>query len=322
MIIPAMAPYYTTDVLKDGFEFISMQQDDDYEGKVVSTLVRRKTLVGNKAVLYIHGLNDYFFQTEMAKSFNNKGYHFYAIDLRKYGRSYLPHQKLNNVRNLNEYDADINAAFKQIASEGITSVLLAGHSTGGLIVMDYLSRHQNNSLVNRVFLNSPFFDFNESFILRKIGIPTLSFFGKYFPNIKIKGGFSKLYGPSLHQSDYGEWQYNKQWKPDKAPKVNLGFIRAIHQAQLNIQKGPTLGVPTLIMHAQKSVKCKKWSANMFEGDAILNVKHIRENALKIIGDVQIIAVENAIHDMVLSPTQARKNVYFQLFNWLRRTKND
>ncbi len=37
-----------------------------------------------KAVLYIHGFIDYFFQTEMAEQFNQHGYDFYALDLRKY----------------------------------------------------------------------------------------------------------------------------------------------------------------------------------------------------------------------------------------------
>ncbi len=31
-------------------------------------------------------LSDYFFQTEMADQFNQHGYDFYALDLRKYGR--------------------------------------------------------------------------------------------------------------------------------------------------------------------------------------------------------------------------------------------
>ncbi|MFD1550948.1 alpha/beta hydrolase [Putridiphycobacter roseus] len=320
-MIPLTATYYSADILGDGFESLIMPQKSDYEGSVVSTLIRRKALPSNKAILYIHGLNDYFFQTEMAKSFNDKGYHFYAIDLRKYGRSYLPHQKLNNVRELKEYDADLNAAFAQMKSEGIQQVLLTGHSTGGLIVMDYLSRNKNHPLVKQVFLNSPFFDFNESYLIRKVGIPLLSKIGKHFPDIKISGGFSKLYGQSLHHNDHGEWQYNKTWKPDRAPKVNLGFIHAIHQAQVPIQQGTTLNIPALIMHSKQSVHCKKWSDKMFEGDAILNVKHIQKNALKIKGEIQIISVENALHDLVLSPKNVRKNVYFQLFNWLKQTVN-
>ena len=56
---------------------------------------------------------DYFFQTEMAEQFNAQGY-FYALDLRKYGRSKLPHQIFYNVLDLNEYDAEITQALEII----------------------------------------------------------------------------------------------------------------------------------------------------------------------------------------------------------------
>lgn len=38
---------------------------EDYEGKVIATLVRRLSASGSgRAVLYIHGFNDYFFNME------------------------------------------------------------------------------------------------------------------------------------------------------------------------------------------------------------------------------------------------------------------
>lgn len=52
------------------------------------------------------------FPKEMAEQFNQQGYDFYALDLRKYGRSYLAHQDMFYVQNLNEYDAEISEALK------------------------------------------------------------------------------------------------------------------------------------------------------------------------------------------------------------------
>ena len=40
-----------------------------------------------RAVLYLHGRNDYFFQTHLAQAFLDAGYEFYALDLRACGRS-------------------------------------------------------------------------------------------------------------------------------------------------------------------------------------------------------------------------------------------
>ncbi len=55
---------------------------------MVATLVRRPTHgETNCAVLHLHGFADYFFQTEYAEWWTERGYTFYALDLRKYGRS-------------------------------------------------------------------------------------------------------------------------------------------------------------------------------------------------------------------------------------------
>ena len=43
-------------------------------------------------MLYVHGYNDYFFQKHAADFYTGLGISFYALDLRKPGRSLLPHQ--------------------------------------------------------------------------------------------------------------------------------------------------------------------------------------------------------------------------------------
>ena len=125
------APSYHPDILGPDYQQMTLDFPADYEGKVIATLVRKKAeQETRKAVLYIHGFIDYFFQTEMAEQFNQHGYDFYALDLRKYGRSHLPHQHWYNVRNLSEYDAEISAALEQFAAEQHDSVILCCHSTG------------------------------------------------------------------------------------------------------------------------------------------------------------------------------------------------
>ena len=124
---------YQTDILGEDYQQLTLNFADDYDGKVVATLVRKKAAQATKkAVLYIHGFSDYFFQTEMAEQFNQHGYDFYALDLRKYGRSKLPHQKFYYILDLREYDAEISKALEIIGQENHNQVLLAGHSTGRL----------------------------------------------------------------------------------------------------------------------------------------------------------------------------------------------
>ncbi|MGW8124004.1 alpha/beta hydrolase [Roseivirga echinicomitans] len=310
---------YTADVLGDGFEQLTLAYKDDYEGEVIATLVRKRSLISTtKAILYIHGFNDYFFQDQMAQRFNKEGYHFYALDLRKYGRSLLSHQKMNNVRSLLEYDEEINEALQIIKSQQNTEVILLGHSTGGLIVTHYAGRHKNSGLFHGLICNSPFYEFNLSLLERKLGVPLLSFFSKFWPNKLISGGFSVHYGHSLHHDKHGEWNYSLVWKPHDIPKVNLGFINAVHNAQKNIQNNLSLDVPTLVLHSSKTINDKKWSERFMKADTILNVKHIQHYANKIKGDITTCEIENGMHDLVLSIKSVREKVYEAMFDWMNR----
>ena len=86
----------------------------------------------------------------MARRYQEHGYRFYALDLRKYGRSWLPHQLPNNVRDLREYHADIDAALAVLQAEGCATVLLSGHSTGGLIAALYAQEGTQRHTLNGV----------------------------------------------------------------------------------------------------------------------------------------------------------------------------
>lgn len=308
---------YLPDVLGDGFNKLTLSFADDYEGAIIATLIRRDSKTKtNKAILYIHGFNDYFFQEEMAKEFNQHDYNFYALDLRKYGRSYLSHQKLNNVRSLLEYDEEIGAALQIIKSENNGQVILMGHSTGGLIVTNYAGNHLNSDLFHGIICNSPFYQFNLNILERKIGVPLLSLLSRYFPNKLISSRFSKLYGYSLHKSKHGEWNYSLTWKPYDIPKVNLSFINAIYNAQKKIQNKLVIDVPLLVMYSNKSINENHWSDKFKEGDAVLNVNHIQKYARKIRGNVTSFEIENGIHDLILSKKRVREKVFEKMFEWI------
>src|SRR5258706_3363550 len=111
-----------------GFEALELAFDDDYDGRVVATLVRLPVPEAPRgAVLYVHGFIDYFFQRHMAERFAAEGYAFHALDLRKHGRALLAHQHPCFCKDVAEYYDDITRALKEIGTEA----LLAGHYTGG-----------------------------------------------------------------------------------------------------------------------------------------------------------------------------------------------
>lgn len=308
---------YKEDILKDGFEQYSIILKEDYEGEVISTLIRRLMPDSDKAVLYIHGFNDYFFQKELAIEFNKYKLNFYALDLRKYGRSYLSHQKFNDIRNLRDYYEEILHALNIIRSEGNKEIILFGHSTGGLIVTLFAKDYPDNNLYDGIILNSPFYDFNLSSLEKKL-LPTLSLLGKKFPTIKIPGGFSKAYGKSIHTDYDGEWDYKLSWKPNVAPHVNLGWIRAIYEAQKELKREFHIACPVLVMHSLHSITNEKDKNQIQTTDIILDVDKIHYIAQNIKGDVEIVAIKDGIHDLILSRKPVRKQVYNIIYDWLTR----
>lgn len=310
-------PAYQPDILGAGYEQATLHFPDDYEGQVTATLVRKKApQSAGKAVLYIHGFIDYFFQTEMAEQFNQHGFDFYALDLRKYGRSILPHQKYYNVRNLAEYDAEITRALEIIGAEQHNAVLLCGHSTGGLTATLYAAHHPEHPLIKALWLNSPFYDFNMHPLKRAFALPHLSRLGKVFPNLQLPSELNPWYTASIHKALKGEWQFNLDWKKEAYPKVRLSFISAVFEAQKEIHRGVKIAVPVLVMHSHQTKNPRKWGKAAQSSDVILSVKHIRKYAKKIRGDVTIAEIKNGLHDLVLSEKAARSSVYRQLFSWL------
>lgn len=292
---------------------------DDYEGRAIAVLTKIKSeSTSEKGTLYIHGFNDYFFQTEMAERFNREGYNFYALDLRRYGRALLPHQTFNDVRNLRAYFREILDAIKIMKAEGNSTILLGGHSTGGLIVSLFCQDYWH--LIQGVWMNSPFFEFNKSYITRKIVIPCVSLIGRRYPSKRVPGGFSKQYGVSLHKSEKGEWDYDLRLKPHVPPAVSAGWIRAIYKGHQRLNKGIHIGVPVLILHSSKSASVNtKWSDKARNSDIILNVKSIVRKAEKLDGKIELIAIEGGMHDLFLSSSDVREDAFSKLFDWIRRS---
>jgi len=290
----------------------------DAEGEVMATLLAyTPSLEHQKAVLYVHGFVDYFFQEHLAKFFHQQGWAFYAIDLRKYGRSLLPHQTPNYVDCINEYYEELEQAVVHIKQQH-PFLLLGGHSTGGLTAPLFVAESPVGQQVDALFLNSPFFAMNYPDLLRKSLLPVLSTIGKWMPRANLYAKLSKLYGMSLHQSYYGEWDYNLQWKPIEGFNIYGGWIRAIYRAQCKLQKGLKLTQPTLILHSDKSInRLFTWTDQLMHADAVLNVKSMVRYAPQLSQQVNHTAIQGAMHDIFLSKQQARESAFKELANWLQ-----
>lgn len=291
---------------------------DAFDGPAVATLVRRPAPQPNgRAVLYLHGFVDYFFQAHMAAAYNERGYAFYALDLRRYGRSLRPHQRPNFCTDLREYYAEIDRALALIAGAGHSWLLLNGHSTGGLIGTLYADEGARRAQINALFLNSPFFDLNAG-PAQRLQAAIVAPLGAVLPTLPLGGVVSPLYAQSVHRAHRGEWEFDLRWKPIAGHPAYAGWLRAIMAGQRRLQAGLGIACPVLLMHSARSHVGATWSDGFTSADCVLDVAHMRRYGPGLGRDVTMVAVEGGLHDLTLSAAPVRARVFAELFAWLER----
>ena len=289
------------DRLLPGFEALELPAPDDYDGRVVATLVRLPAGdAPNGAVLYVHGFIDYFFQRHMAERFAAEGYAFYALDLRKHGRSLLPHQHPCFCKDIAEYFDDVTSALREIGAP----VLLAGHSTGGLICSLYKKSGQEREKIRALWLNSPFFDFRLKGF-RKLELQIAGVLGRHFPFLHEPKSVPPAYVRSLHRNWEGEWEFDLALKPLLGFPAYFGWARAILAAHAKVHAGLGLDCPVLSMHSDHADIILEW----------LDISHWSRT---LGANVSVLAFPGGLHDLVCSRAEIRDAVFSQLFAWAAR----
>jgi alpha-beta hydrolase superfamily lysophospholipase len=305
------------DVLGPPYERHTIDLGTDDEGPVVATLVRRRAQVpSRRAVLYVHGFVDYFFQTHLADFFVDRGWDFYALDLRKYGRSLLAHQTPNFCRSLTDYYPELDEAARIIREvDGHDQLLVAGHSTGGLITSLWAHSRSGQGTIDGLFLNSPFFDFNAPWFVRRPLAASVGRIGGRSPYRIIPITGVGLYGQSLHAEHRGEWTYDLKWKPLRGFPVRTGWLEAIRRGQRRLRAGLSIDVPVLLACSTRSFRGKRWLEGIRLADAVLDVEHMVRWAPRLGRHVTIARFDGGMHDLTLSGEKVRTEVFEELGRW-------
>ena len=302
--------------LQNEFTTTILELKDDYEGKVCATLVAAKANQKDQpSVLYIHGFVDYFFQAHMAEAFVEKGYNFYALDLRKYGRSLLPHQHPNYCRDMHEYYEEITQSIKIIKQLSTQPLYLFGHSTGGLLSSNYMMDGALRQDVKALMLNSPFFEIKFPKALKPLLYGVVTLISKLFPYAKVDKALAPAYAQSLHKDYHGEWDFDLTWKPIEGFPAYFVWLKAIISAQ-NSLKEPRLKIPILVMHASQSKDIMNYNEESKSADIVLVVDDIEHIGAQLGDDVTLIAIEDGIHDLFLSQAKVRTVAFEKMFTWL------
>jgi len=314
-------PAWEPDVLGPGFEARTLPLGADAEGELIATLVRHTGLRGDGPwadadVLYVHGWSDYFFQAELAGRVAGLGARFFALDLRKYGRSLRPGQTPGYIEDLGAYDEEIERALHVMgtSARGRRLVLL-GHSTGGLTLSLWADR--NPGAADALVLNSPWLELQASGVGRQALAPIVNVRARLDPLAQLPNIDFGYYARSVSSRLDGEWEYNEEWRPERAFPVRPGWFKAVLAGHARVAGGLNIESPVLTLLSTSSTLTPRWSPEMLVSDAVLVVQIIAERALRLGRHVSVERVDGALHDVFLSRRPAREAAYEALERWAR-----
>jgi alpha-beta hydrolase superfamily lysophospholipase len=272
--------------------------------ELVATLIRKSgRRIGSRAALYVHGWNDYFFQTHVADYIAELGYDFYAIDLRRYGRSLRPGQLRGFITNLDDYSLELDAAADLIAVDH-DRLLLMGHSTGGLVTALWAA--QNADRLEALILNSPWLDMQGAAIVRTLGSPVIDRLGSRAPTSIIRLPDLGFNARSMHISLGGEWDYDLTLKSTPGPPIRTGWLRAILLGHQKVAAGLGIGVPILVLASATTDFSRRWHEGLRTVDSVLDVEQIAARAVRLGPHVTVVRIPEGLHDLTLSAPHVRK----------------
>lgn len=327
-----MADDWVPDVLGEPFEQLTLPLGADDEGDVVATLVRAQPhrpplggLLGDHRplhdvdVLYVHGWSDYFFQRSLAQYWTDRGASFFALDLRKYGRSLRPGQTPGFVTDLSTYDDDIAAALAAMGRpldgpETPRRLVLVGHSTGGLVLSLWAASHPGTTAA--LILNSPWLEFQLSAVTRAAVMPMLGFQARIRPRDTLPQIDLGFYTRAQREAREGRLDVNAQWRPDQTWPVHTGWLNAVLAGHSKVALGLHIDAPVCTLLSAKSVVPARWSDELTRADSVLVVDDIARAALHLGDSVTVDRIPGALHDIFLSRPDARDVAYERLDRWV------
>ena len=293
--------FETTELALPGAEPAPGEPDDV---ELVATLIRKSgPRMGLRAVLYLHGWNDYFFQAHVADYLTDLGYDFYAVELRRYGRSIRPGQLRGFIANLDDYSLELDTAADLIAADH-DRLLLMGHSTGGLIAALWAAR--NADRLEGMILNSPWLDMQGSAIVRTVGAPVIDALGSRAPTSIIRLPDLGFTARSLHISLGGEWDYDLTLKSRPGPPIRTGWLRAVLLGHQRVAAGLGIGVPILVLASARTEFARRWHEGLRVVDSVLDVEQTAARAVRLGPHVTVVRIPDGLHDLTLSAPHVRK----------------
>src|SRR5699024_4180446 len=185
-----------------------------------------------------------------------RGIATYGLDLRKCGRSRRDGLTPHFVTDLEYYDDELDRALDVIVSEHPgRPILLAAHSTGGLVVPLWLARRRDRGAlapVAALLLASPWLRLAVPERARPLLAGVVRALGAARPFYRLPLPTSARYVKSTHVDHDGDFDFDLTLKPMGGVGVRPGWLAAIRRGHRALQSGLDLPLPVLMLRSTAS----------------------------------------------------------------------
>ena len=235
-----------------------------------------KNSTKSKALLWLPGFNEYFYHYHISQELTD--YDIYAIDFSSCGTAInkkdTPYNK--KITHFEQIDKVIDEYLK---GKGYTTIVLYGHSVGGLIATAYLNYYQHKFTkpiaFTRLILNNPLLTTNYTISFSFLFSQIAFFIGSYFPDYNLSSSVGNLNEISVDIAR--RFKFNPEYKSYFNLPVTLGFLHDIVLRQLEIQNGLyKLDIPIYLLRTDRKI-------DVFDGK-IHEEKDIYDNFINLISD--------------------------------------
>jgi len=280
-----------------------------------TTLTYKKKKDNKKALLWVHGFNDYYFHFKIGDTLVNEyDTDIYAITLRRYGSTIKKNDNLLfYTNNLEEYFEDINICINEILNNNYEKIIMYGHSTGGLTSTIYCDRGLYKNKIDGLILNSPFYDLNDSSIMEWISKNIIYYLGVINPQFQLSA-LDNTQWNATNEETLERFYFNPKYKLRGNSPIYAGWIKTIHYYQNQIHNSKiNISIPIIVLYSDKTLKYPKQD----KGDNILDVNEINKYSDLIGKNVKEYIIKDATHDVFCSEYKSRNKAISIMLNFLK-----